>query len=58
MNLKKNVDVQSLPLNLYSDITYEIGILKLNKDTKDFVYYLQQPSVLRILKNHGFIIDR
>ena len=58
LNLEKNVDVQSLPLNLYSDITYEIGILKLNKDTKDFVNYLQQPSVLKILKNHGFIIDR
>ena len=58
MKLKKNVDFQSIPLNLYSDITYEIGILKLNKDTKDFVNHLQQQSVLRILKNHGFIIDR
>jgi len=58
LNLEKNIDVQNLPLNKYSDITYEIGILKLNKDTKDFVNYLQQPSVLKILKNHGFIIDQ
>ena len=58
LNLDNNFDVHIIPSNLYSDITYEIGILKLNKDTQDFVNYLQQPSVLRILKNHGFIIDR
>ena len=57
-NLANNIDVHNIPLNLYSDIAYEIGILRLNKDTQDFVNYLQQPSVLGILKNHGFIIDR
>ena len=57
LNLENNLVVHIIPSNFYSDITYEIGILKLNKDTQDFVNYLQQPSVLGILKNHGFIID-
>ena len=58
LNLDKNANAQNIPVNLYSNISYEIGILELNKDTENFVNYLQQPNVLRILKNHGFIIDR
>ena len=56
-NFDKDIDVQSIPLNLYSDIAYEIGILKINKQTKHFVNYLQQPNVLSKLRNHGFIIN-
>lgn len=56
LNLNKSFNVNQIPLNLYSDISYEIGIIKKNQHTHNFVNYLQHPNVLNKLKSQGFII--